>query len=265
MWDNIEDDWPILDPWGTHNSTAYTINWDIPVKNKKWEQLRQWCQAIPCLKKKIEALTLCQDYSIEMQLGGGVYGFDIRLIEDDQGQLWCSHTFATISLNRLFEEIVAYGKFRWGVKDRIFHIRSDPEHPPIEHLKHKFLRALKRFIYPQKAELELLVGNDVVDCILAFAKYEVQLDMHSIKFEFNESTLPLWHNTEDTEVLMKQILEPSVTGHFAVLTPQHWFPWLFTSIEKQARKLYPLLKLSMVRSNRASLLYVDFFSIRLTY
>lgn len=81
--------------WGTHNSAAFTLNFNL----RFWKTWTQWnivrvlAQHVQCIRKRVEAFTLCQDMSIEQQLQDGVQVLDLRIAVHQQ-TFYVSHTFA---------------------------------------------------------------------------------------------------------------------------------------------------------------------------
>lgn len=91
---------------GSHDSTAYTLDMSQSFWSSasKWNILRKLTYICCLIKAHIYNLTLTQKHTITEQLDMGVRALDIRVTRNDNG-FFCAHTFATISVDKLFNEI----------------------------------------------------------------------------------------------------------------------------------------------------------------
>lgn len=93
---------------GTHNSTAYTLNFSVgfwPFFNK-WNILRLAAKYNLFIRNIIKNTTLCQSMNIVEQLANKVDVLDLRV--SWYGKFWCSHTFCTIPLEQVLNDIKMY-------------------------------------------------------------------------------------------------------------------------------------------------------------
>lgn len=91
---------------GSHDSTAYTLDMSQSfwASTSKWNILRKLTYICCLIKAHIFNLTLTQKHTITEQLNLGVRALDIRVTRNSNG-FFCAHTFATISIDKLFNEI----------------------------------------------------------------------------------------------------------------------------------------------------------------
>jgi len=94
---------------GTHNSSAYQLDFKVSFWKpfSKWNFLRLAARWLPCVGSRVKALTCNQSLDILGQLRAGARILDLYL--SFAGQLYCSHTFASIPFQSALNQISAFG------------------------------------------------------------------------------------------------------------------------------------------------------------
>lgn len=113
--------------WGTHNSAATALDLSVNFWTRwsLWNLIRVAAKKLSCIRRRVVALTVCQDLEIKQQLEHGVRVLDLRVAYKDH-TFYVAHTFACTRLRDVLYSIKSTLHTQWDEKVHLL-IKPDYE------------------------------------------------------------------------------------------------------------------------------------------
>lgn len=216
---------------GSHNSSAYEINFDIDIfpKGSKWDILRRMALKFPCIRNKIIKITKNQKFNIVDQLNMGVSLIELYVSRTKDGIFYCSHTFATIKLDKILSDIYNYAIL--NIHKHIYIIiRPDPNN--------------KQTVVNYEHDLLMNFISLPINIVLYYDNINISIPNSIFTDIFPLSNLDIdWYNTDNLQKFIDTFDEKKydnsnkLSGIKCILTPQMNITIIFKNIEPNAKKI----------------------------